>query len=88
MLSLNRANPITKTRLRQIDKTAGPLSDFHSLQYANNVRQPLSVNFIQTLTHCPGTSVLIPKPLAHRRRGLVQQGLSVAIYFTASIQLG
>jgi hypothetical protein len=49
-LGLNHANPVAKARLRQIDSPVGPLSDFHSLQYANNVRQPLTENSLQTLT--------------------------------------
>jgi hypothetical protein len=49
-LSLNRANPVARARLRQIKSAVGPLSDFHSLQYANNVRLPLTVNPLQTLT--------------------------------------
>ena len=64
MLGLNRAKPVAKARLRQIKSAVGPLSDFHSLQYANNVRLPLTVNPLQTL-HYPGTSVLIPNPVAH-----------------------
>jgi len=50
MLGLNRAKPVAKARLRQIKSAVGPLSDFHSLQYANNVRQPLTANSPQTLT--------------------------------------
>ena len=46
---LNRAKPVAKARLRQIDAPVGPLSDFHSLQYANNVRLPQTVNPLQTL---------------------------------------
>jgi hypothetical protein len=49
-LGLNRAKPVTRARLRQIKSAVGPLSDFHSLQYANNVRLPLTVNPLQTLT--------------------------------------
>jgi hypothetical protein len=49
-LGLNRANPVARARLRQIKSAVGPLSDFHSLQYANNVRLPLIVNPLQTLT--------------------------------------
>ena len=49
-LGLKRAKPVAKARLRQIDAPVGPLSDFHSLQYANNVRQPLTANSLQTLT--------------------------------------
>ena len=49
-LGLNRAKPVAKARLRQIKSAVGPLSDFHSLQYANNVRQPLTANSPQTLT--------------------------------------
>jgi hypothetical protein len=49
-LGLNRAKPVARARLRQIDSPVGPLSDFHSLQYGNNVRLPLTVNPIQTLT--------------------------------------
>jgi hypothetical protein len=49
-LGLNRANPFAKPHLRQIKSVVGPLSDFHSLQYANNVRLPLIVNPLQTLT--------------------------------------
>ena len=49
-LGLNRAKPVAKARLRQIKSAVGPLSDFHSLQYANNVRQPLTANSLQTLT--------------------------------------
>ena len=50
VLGLNPAKPVAKARLRQIDSLVGPLSDFHSLQYANNVRQPLTANSLQTLT--------------------------------------
>ena len=49
-LGLNRAKPVAKARHRQIKSADGPLSDFHSLQYANNVRLPLTVNPLQTLT--------------------------------------
>ena len=49
-LDLNRAKPVAKARLRQINSPVGPFSDFHSLQYANNVRLPLTVNRLQTLT--------------------------------------
>ena len=49
-LGLNRAKPVAKARFRQIKSAVGPLSDFHSLQYANNVRLPLTVNPLQTLT--------------------------------------
>ena len=49
-LGLNRANPVAKARLRQIDSPVGPLSDFHSLQYANNIRHTLTANSLQTLT--------------------------------------
>ncbi len=49
-LGLNRANPVAKAHLRQIKSVVGPLSDFHSLQYASNVRIPLTVNPLQTLT--------------------------------------
>jgi hypothetical protein len=49
-LGLNRAKPVARARLRQIKSAVGPLSDFHSLQYANNVRLPLTVNPLQTLT--------------------------------------
>jgi len=49
-LGLNRANPVASARLRQIKSAVRPLSDFHSLQYANNVRLPLTVNPLQTLT--------------------------------------
>ena len=49
-LGLNRAKPVARARLRQINSPVGPLSDFHSLQYANNVRLPLTVNPLQTLT--------------------------------------
>ena len=49
-LGLNGANPVAKVHLRQIKSVVGPLSDFHSLQYANNVRLPLTVNPLQTLT--------------------------------------
>jgi len=48
-LGLNRANPVAKAHLRQINAPAGPLSDFHLLQYANNVRHILTVNSLQTL---------------------------------------
>jgi len=48
-LGLNRANPVAKAHLRQINAPAGPLSDFHLLQYANNVRHILTVNRLQTL---------------------------------------
>jgi hypothetical protein len=47
---LNRAKPVVRARLRQIKSAVGPISDFHSLQYANNVRLPLTVNPLQTLT--------------------------------------
>ena len=50
VLGLNRAKPVAKTRLRQFKSTVGPLSDFYLLQYANNVRLPLTVNPLQTLT--------------------------------------
>ena len=50
VLGLNPAKPVAKARLRQIKSAVGPLSDFHSLQYANNVRQPLTANSLQTLT--------------------------------------
>ena len=49
-LGLNRAKPVARARLRQIDSPVSPLSDVHSLQYGNNVRLPLTVNPIQTLT--------------------------------------
>jgi hypothetical protein len=49
-LGLNRAKPVATARLRQIKSAVGPPLDFHSLQYANNVRQPLTVNPLQTLT--------------------------------------
>ena len=49
-LGLNRAKPVAKARLRQIDSTVGPISDFHSLQHANKVRLLLTVNPLQTLT--------------------------------------
>ena len=49
-LGLNRAKMVAKARLQQIKSAVGPLSDFHSLQYANNVRLPLTVNPLQTLT--------------------------------------
>jgi hypothetical protein len=49
-LGLNRAKPVARTRLRQIKSAVGPLSGFHSLQYANNVRQPMTSNPLQTLT--------------------------------------
>jgi hypothetical protein len=49
-LVLNRAKPVDRARLRKIKSAVGPLSDFHSLQYANNVRLPLTVNPLQTLT--------------------------------------
>ena len=49
-LGLNRAKPVAKARLRQIKSAVGPLSDFHSLQYANNVRLPLTANSLLTLT--------------------------------------
>ena len=48
-LGLNRAKPVARARLRQIKSVVGPLSDCHSLQYANNVRLPLTVNPLQTL---------------------------------------
>jgi hypothetical protein len=48
-LGLNGANPVAKVHLRQIKSVVGPLSDFHSLQYANNVRLPLTVNSLRTL---------------------------------------
>ena len=49
-LGLKPANPFAKARLRKIDSSVRPLSDFHLLQYANNVRQPLSANSLQSLT--------------------------------------
>ena len=49
-LVLNRAKPVDRARLRKIKSAVGPLSDLHSLQYANNVRLPLTVNPLQTLT--------------------------------------
>jgi hypothetical protein len=49
-LGLDRAKPVAKARLRQIKSAVGPLSGFHSLQYANNVRHTLTVNPLQTLT--------------------------------------
>jgi hypothetical protein len=49
-LGLNGANPVAKVHLRQIKSVVGPLSDFHSLQYANNIRHTLTVNPLQTLT--------------------------------------
>ena len=48
-LGLNRAKPVAKARLRQIKSAVGPLSDFHSLQYANNVRQPLTAKLAPDL---------------------------------------
>ncbi len=50
LLGLNRANPVAKARLRQIDSPVGPLSDFHSFPYANKVRQQPAANSLQTLT--------------------------------------
>jgi len=49
-LGLNRANPVTKVHLRLILLTVDPLLGFQLLQYANNVRQPLTVNPLQILT--------------------------------------
>lgn len=49
-LGLNLANPVAKAHLRQIKSVVGPLSDFYLLQYGNNVRLPLTVNPLQTLT--------------------------------------
>jgi hypothetical protein len=49
-LGLNRAKPVAKARLRQIKSPVGPFSDFHSLQYANNIRHTLTANSLQTLT--------------------------------------
>jgi len=49
-LGLKRAKPVAKARLRKIKSAVGPLSDFHSLQYANHVMQPLTANSLQTLT--------------------------------------
>ena len=49
-LGLNRAKPVAKTRLRQFKSPVGPLSDFYLRQYANNVRLPLTVNPLKTLT--------------------------------------
>ena len=49
-LGLNHANPLAKARLRQIKSPVGPFSDFHSLQYANNIRHTLTANSLQTLT--------------------------------------
>ena len=60
-LGLNRAKPVAKSRLRQIKSAVGPLSDFYSLQYANNVRQPLTVNSLQTLT-LPRNQRINPHP--------------------------
>ena len=63
-LGLNRAKPVAKTRLRQIKSAVGPLSDIHSLQYANNVRPPLTVNPFLTLT-LPRNQRINPQPVAH-----------------------
>ena len=49
-LGLSCAKPVAKAHIRQIKSAVGPLSNFHSLQYANNVRLPLTVNPLQTLT--------------------------------------
>ncbi|HEY5141464.1 MAG TPA: hypothetical protein VIJ25_19440, partial [Methylococcales bacterium] len=49
-LGLNRAKPVAKARLRQIDSPVGPFSDLNPLHYANNVMQPLNANSLQTLT--------------------------------------
>ena len=48
-LGLNRAKPVARARLRQIKLAVAPLSDFHSPEYANNVRQPMTANSLQTL---------------------------------------
>ena len=50
MLGLNRAKPVAQARLRQIKSVVASLSDFHSLQYANNIRHTLTANSLQTLT--------------------------------------
>ena len=47
---LNRAKRVVRARLRQTKSAVGSLADFHSLQYVNNVRQPLTANSPQTLT--------------------------------------
>ena len=60
-LGLNRANPVAKAHLRQIKSVVGPVSDFHSLQYANNVRHILTVNLLQTLT-LPWNQRMNPHP--------------------------
>ena len=65
-LGLNRANPVARARLRQIKSAVGPLSDFHSLQYANNVRQTLTVNPLQNLIlprnlHINPQTCIVPK---------------------------
>jgi hypothetical protein len=49
-LGLNRANPVAKAHLRQIELPVGPFSDLNPLHYANNVMQPLNANSLQTLT--------------------------------------
>ena len=49
-LGLNRANPVAKAHLRQIELPVGPFSGLNPLHYANNVRLPLTVNPLQTLT--------------------------------------
>ena len=63
-LGLNRAKPPAKARLRQIKSVVGPSSDLHSLQYANNVRLPLTVNPLQTLT-LPRNQRINPQTLTH-----------------------
>ena len=50
MLGLNLAKPVAKAHLRQIELPVGPFSGLNPLHYANNVRQPLTVNQLQTLT--------------------------------------
>jgi DNA-binding SARP family transcriptional activator len=39
-----------ETRLRQIELAIAPLSNFHPLQYTNNVRHKLSANSLRTFT--------------------------------------
>jgi hypothetical protein len=64
VLGLNLAKPVAKARLRQIKSAVGPLADFHSVQYANNVRLPLAVNPLQILT-LPRNQRINPQPVAH-----------------------
>jgi len=49
-LGLNRANPVAKAHLRQIELPVGALSDLKPLQYANKVRLTPTAKWLRTLT--------------------------------------